>query len=248
MGAISIFNTKRTFMNQIELDNRILVAKFLHGEGCMTIVNNMFMVSQSLGENLGVANPLPEYGQNWDDLYPVIEKISSLGFAFKSSLQNSEGVISIHEGRNMNGHLGQSFIRVESSSRNKFNTIKATYVAILEFIRWYNDEQKEIERKKNVVKLTDDQVVIRFMGETFVNDNSWNSMMEIWSKLKKDCQLYSDWNYHDKDIAMTMGLGDSKEMYRLLVQTIDWYDRVSSNGRYTSNGVDWLAKDYQNKL
>ena len=69
-----------------------------------------------------------KYHSSWDWLMPVVEKIESLGYDF--SIDNC--YVRIWDG-------GQSDFEMTFSEPTKLLT---TYFAVIEFIKWYNNERK----------------------------------------------------------------------------------------------------------
>lgn len=75
--------------------------------------------------------PLAKYHENWNDLMPVVEKIESLeGWVQIDGLSNRKlATIRV-------GDMWEKSFLGESDSK-----IEATYKAVVEFIKWYNNEK-----------------------------------------------------------------------------------------------------------
>ena len=67
----------------------------------------------------------------WNDLMPVVEKIESLGFKF--TIHNDSALIERTHNRQFK--QGQTISALEESK------IKATYKAVVEFIKWYTSQK-----------------------------------------------------------------------------------------------------------
>jgi hypothetical protein len=115
-------------------DNDILIAKFLHGEDCLTVVRNELRLSVRTGKHTGIVDYLPKYDKSWDALMPVVEKIEAIQdrndyCPYFVEITAFECTIKDHN---------DSFpIAVEVEPTK----IKATYKAVVNFVKWYNEQQ-----------------------------------------------------------------------------------------------------------
>ena len=97
------------------------------GVGIFTVTYNFgFSEADAFQEEL--TDSIPPYNFSWDWLMPVVEKIESLGYDF--SIDNC--YVRIWDG-------GQSDFEMTFSEPTKLLT---TYFAVIEFIKWYNNERK----------------------------------------------------------------------------------------------------------
>lgn len=103
-----------------------LIAEFM---GCTHIFQNI--AGHWRGSFTGEEDDhldLPEYDLDWNELIPVLEKIASLGNLYRYKINN--GHTTIHNSQ------GAIFQVVNTDPK------KATYEAVVEFIKWYNSQSK----------------------------------------------------------------------------------------------------------
>ena len=85
------------------------------------------------------------YHISWDWLMPVVEKIESLEFDFRISFVNAYGNLNYnYHSVHIETHDGNDVIFNEEKFLTK---IQAVYKAVLEFIHWYNTQEKKEEVK-----------------------------------------------------------------------------------------------------
>lgn len=72
-----------------------------------------------------------EYDSSWDWLMEVIEKIEHLDTGYEVCIIDKECEI---------GTMGYQYTRVALGKAN--TKIEAVYIAIIQFIKWYNDKSK----------------------------------------------------------------------------------------------------------
>lgn len=102
------------------LENNILIAEFM----------GVFPPKSFTGQSVGPIEYIP-YHQSWDWLMPVIEKIENCF--------NGMVLVNISDENCRIEHSLQPEYSISVSTESK---IKSTYEAVLEFIKWHNEQQK----------------------------------------------------------------------------------------------------------
>ena len=94
------------------------------------------------------------YHSSWDWLMPVVEKIESLGFSVSINngscsvlfLDNDHYVIRVaynEDGHFINRYLPEDYDWYHTvSEKQTITKIEALWVAVIEFIKWYNENKK----------------------------------------------------------------------------------------------------------
>ena len=80
------------------------------------------------------------YHASWDWLMPVVEKINEMEFSFE--IDTWVGVTVYDYSKNFRP---ESLIEVlkEDEDGNKISTIKSVWLAVIEFIKWYNQNKQQ---------------------------------------------------------------------------------------------------------
>ena len=96
---------------------------------------------------------LGNYDSSWDWLMPVVEKIENLEFG-KWYVHIQGNTVNIEDGNDGIGlwdfHINNEDPILSLSPSNKnLKPIEAVYIAVTEFIRWYNEQIKENESSIN---------------------------------------------------------------------------------------------------
>jgi hypothetical protein len=74
---------------------------------------------------------IPEYNASWEELMPVVEKIEGLGY-------DTEIVYRLDDGLGHRFYINDSGVHSELCE----SKLEATYKAVVEFIKWYNEREK----------------------------------------------------------------------------------------------------------
>lgn len=81
-----------------------------------------------------INNPIPSYHTSWDELMPVVEKINDTE-RYEVCIGDSHCHITDIENDNYK-------VRALTLSLQGKTTIEATHLAVVEFIKWYNDGEQ----------------------------------------------------------------------------------------------------------
>ena len=96
---------------------------------------------------------LGNYDSSWDWLMPVVEKIENLEFG-KWYVHIQGNTVNIEDGNDDIGlwdfHINNDdpIMSIFPSNKN-LKPIEAVYIAVTEFIRWYNEQIKDNESSTN---------------------------------------------------------------------------------------------------
>ena len=84
-------------------------------------------------ENTLLVNGKCRYSESWDWLMPVVEKIETLGFLIH---------IDTIDGVKVFNPKTKDMIFVTFTAREYTSKIRETYKAVVEFIKWYNENKQ----------------------------------------------------------------------------------------------------------
>lgn len=105
------------------------------------VIEGNKIIAEFMGKITGIGIPLStfnNYHTSWDCLMPVVEKISRI------ELDRFEDVIATAYPRTfgMLSHDGKAMVRLNRSSLFEAETlIEATWLAVIDFINWYNTQE-----------------------------------------------------------------------------------------------------------
>lgn len=119
-------------------ENNKLIAQFLG----LTIITDGISLFDTNYKSLA------KYHESWNDLMPVVEKIENLEFG-KWYVHIQGNTVNIEDGNEGIGlwdfHINNEDPTMSLFPSNKdLKPIEAVYIAIIEFIKWYNNERKAI--------------------------------------------------------------------------------------------------------
>ena len=123
-------------------ENNKIIAKFMEWD----ILNDMTYSKATKGKWIEL-DKLKFYS-NWDWLMEVVEKIENLPSRTLQGNYYLGNEVKIYKAINTNTHyceinlVKESGYRIVSIQFNKESKIKSVYDACLEFIKWYNEQNK----------------------------------------------------------------------------------------------------------
>jgi len=87
------------------------------------------------------------YDESWDLLFPVIDKINSLGKEYHLAIFKTYVSVSVEKGGNK---FYKDFSLAHSENISKEQTSReAAYKVVVKFVKWYNEQLKTIEDVKD---------------------------------------------------------------------------------------------------
>lgn len=87
------------------------------------------------------------YHKSWDWLMPVVEKISKITFKWETKHESGTDSYYLRTFGMLDEETGRVMVRINNCALHTAPTlIEATYKAVVEFIKWYNENKPDNEQ------------------------------------------------------------------------------------------------------
>lgn len=88
-----------------------------------------------------------KYHVSWDWLMPVVEKISKITFKWETKHESGTDSYYLRTFGMLDEETGRVMVRINNCALHTAPTlIEATYKAVVEFIKWYNENKPDNEQ------------------------------------------------------------------------------------------------------